>query len=160
MAGLYPFDTLDPEDPGMKLCIDATFRTWTKLGTGLWSGWCLPWASILRVHAGHPQAAVAMLQAWDRFYSDEGHGSHHNPVRPGFAAAGGGRGIMQMDGQCGAATAVMELLVHEVNGKVLFFRGCPPEWQEVAFENIALSDGRRVSGRRIGGIAETWHPAP
>ena len=40
---------------------------------------------------------------------------------------------------------------HEVNGKVEFFRGCPESWREVSFENIALSDGSRVNGRRIYG---------
>ena len=48
----------------------------------------------------------------------------------------------------------MELMVHEVNGKTEYFRGCPASWKEVSFENIALSDGRRVSGRRTGGRVE------
>ena len=40
---------------------------------------------------------------------------------------------------------------YEVNGKTEFFRGCPAEWRDVSFENIALSDGRRVCGRRLDG---------
>lgn len=67
-----------------------------------------------------------------------------------FAGSGDGQ-IMQMDGQCAAATAVLEMMVHEVNGKVEFFKGCPESWREVSFENVALSDGRRMSGRRVGG---------
>ena len=58
---------------------------------------------------------------------------------------------MQMDGQCAAATAVLEMMVHEVGGKTEFFRGCPESWREVSFENVALSDGTRVSGKRIDG---------
>ena len=58
-----------------------------------------------------------------------------------------------MDGQCSFAAAVLELMAHEVNGKTEFFRGCPPEWKDVSFENVALSDGRRVSGRRLDGKA-------
>ena len=42
---------------------------------------------------------------------------------------------------------------HEVNGKTEFFRGCPPEWRDVSFENVALSNGRRVCGRRVDGKA-------
>ena len=60
---------------------------------------------------------------------------------------------MQMDGQCAAVTAVLELLAHERNGKVEFFRGCPTEWKNVSFENLALSDGRRVKGCRVNGVA-------
>ena len=59
--------------------------------------------------------------------------------------------IMQMDGQCAATTAVMEMMAHEVGGEVEFFRGCPEAWREVSFENLALSDGRRVSGFRANG---------
>ena len=40
-----------------------------------------------------------------------------------------------------------------LNGKTEFFRGCPQEWKDVSFENVALSDGRRVSGRRVDGRA-------
>ena len=58
---------------------------------------------------------------------------------------------MQMDGQCAAAAAVLEMMVHEVNGRPEFFRGCPESWREVSFENVALSDGRRASARRVAG---------
>ena len=63
----------------------------------------------------------------------------------------GRKTIMQMDGQCAATTAVMEMMAHEVGGKVEFSRGCPDSWREVSFENLALSDGRRVSGSRVDG---------
>ena len=156
MAGLYPFDTIDLSDADVRRTVEATYRTWTGKGTGFWTGWCVPWASILHTHAAHPVAAVHLLRAWDGFYCDDGHGSHHNAVRDGFTAWTHGNGIMQMDGQCAAATAVMELLVHEVNGKVEYFRGCPAGWKDVSFENIRLSDGTAVSGRRVDGKVEIF----
>ena len=55
--------------------------------------------------------------------------------------------IMQMDGMCGAAASVLELMVHEVGGETCRFRGCPEEWETVSFENILLSDGTRASGQ-------------
>ena len=149
MAGLYPFDTIDVE--ANRGIIDETYSTWHLRGTGMWTGWCVPWASILNLHVGNDRAAVELLRCWDAYYCDDGHGSHHNAINPGFTQWNGGLGVMQMDGQCAAVTAVMELLVHEVNGKVEFFKGCPPDWKEVSFENIRLSDGRKVSGRRVNG---------
>lgn len=160
MAGFYPFDTIDMTKDQRTL--ERTYHTWIMRGTGQWTGWCVPWASILHTHVGNSYAAVRMLQDWDYYFCNPGHGSHHDGFVHGFTVFGrGGYGpignevrhdVMQMDGACAAATAVMELLVHEVNGKVEFFKGCPPEWKEVSFENIALSDGRRVSGHRIGGV--------
>ena len=159
MAGLYPFDTLDLSDRKMRDIVAKTYGTWVARGTGYWSGWCVPWASILNTHVGNAQAAVEFLRSWDAYFCNPGHGSLHNAYAPGFSTftifgsfAGSGDGqIMQMDGQCAAATAVLEMMAHEVNGKVEFFKGCPESWREVSFENLALSDGRRVNGRRIDG---------
>ena len=151
MAGFYPFDTIDLSDPAARNVMRATYRTWTMRGPGLWSGWSVPWASILQTHAGNAHAAVHYLRAWGDFYCDDGYGSHHDAVRPGFSEMMGRPKIMQMDGMCAAVTAIMELMVHDVNGKSEFFRGCPASWIDVSFENIRLSDGRRASGRRVNG---------
>ena len=151
MAGFYPFDTIDLSDPAARNIMRATYRTWTMRGPGLWSGWSVPWASILQTHAGNAHAAVHYLRAWADFYCDDGYGSHHDAVRPGFSEMMGRPKIMQMDGMCAAVTAIMELMVHDVNGKSEFFRGCPASWIDVSFENIRLSDGRRASGRRVNG---------
>ena len=160
MAGYYPFDTIDlSTEDGQKVAWN-TYSRWVEKGTGYWTGWCVPWASILHTHVGNASAAVELLRSWDAYFCNPGHGSLHNAYAPGFSSwtisgsfAGSGAGqIMQMDGQCAATTAVMELLVHEVNGKVEFFRGCPVEWTDVSFENIALSDGTRVSGSRVDGV--------
>ena len=72
-------------------------------------------------------------------------------MRDGFTKWTHGESVMQMDGQCAATAAVLEMMAHEVNGKVEFFRGCPDSWREVSFENLALSDGTRVSARRVDG---------
>ena len=167
MAGLYPFDTLDISDKATRDVAAKTYSTWVYQGTGCWTGWCVPWASILNTHVGNAQAAVGMLHAWDAYFCNPGHGSLHNAYAPGFSTftvfgsfAGSGDGqIMQMDGQCAAAAAVLELMAHEVNGKVEFFKGCPESWREVSFENLALSDGRRVGGKRVDGKVSVT-PAP
>ena len=162
MACYYPFDIVDFSAPGAYDVAAKTYANWVERGYGKWTGWCVPWASILNTHVGNTTAAVELIRAWDAFFCNPGHGSLHNAYAPGFTAwtisgsfANSGAGqIMQMDGQCAVATAVMELLAHEVNGKVEFFKGCPQGWKEVAFENLALSDGRRVSGRRVNGKVE------
>ena len=154
MAGLYPFDTIDLGKEAARKAANATYDTWVMKGTGLWSGWSVPWASILHTHFGHADAAADKLRAWDRYYTNSGHGSCYDTQIPGFSVLIGSD-IMQMDGQCAAVTAVMEMMAHEVNGKVEFFRGCPESWKEVSFENIRLSDGTSVSGSRINGVVKT-----
>ena len=41
-------------------------------------------------------------------------------------------------------------------GEPRFFRGCPESWKDVSFENVALSDGRRASGRRRDGVVSIF----
>ena len=151
MAALYPFDIIDFADKAARGDAYETYGNWVYKGTGEWSGWCVPWASILHTHFGKADAAAYMIRAWKTFYNNPGHGSLHDAFREGFTVMCGRKTIMQMDGQCAATTAIMEMMVHEVGGKVEFFRGCPESWREVSFENIALSDGRRVSGSRVDG---------
>ena len=151
LAGLYPFDTIPmTHGPDLKV-VRESYRTWIYKGTGEWSGWCVPWASILHTHMGHAEAAVHALHSWKTFYNNPGHGSLHDAFRPGYTVFLSSPTVMQMDGQCAAVTAVMELMAHEINGEVKFFRGCPESWKTVSFENLALSDGTRVDGRRIDG---------
>ena len=162
MAGLYPFDILDLDDAAVRKDVVETYRTWTENGTGNWTGWCVPWASILNTHVGNATAAGELLRCWDAYYCNLGHGSLHNAYAPGFTSrtifgsfAGSGEGqIMQMDGQCAAVSAILEMMVHEVNGKEEYFKGCPISWRRVAFENVLTSSGRRVSGVRENGKVE------
>ena len=151
MAGLYPFDTVAAADGTNPPVVGMTYKRWVMMGTGFWSGWCVPWASVLHTHLGSADAAVHALRSWKTFYNNPGHGSLHDAFRPGFTVMMGRPTVMQMDGQCAAVTAVMELMAHEVGGKVFFFRGCPGSWKDVSFENLALSDGTRVRGRRVNG---------
>ena len=155
MAGFYPFDTLDLADPETASVAKSTYLTWVTKGMGAWTGWCVPWAAILNLHVGNADAAAHLLRTWDTFFCDDGHGSHHDSVRDGFTLFNFRKKIMQMDGQCAAVTAVMEMMAHEVNGKVEFFRGCPDSWTDVSFENIRLSDGTSVSGSRVNGVVKT-----
>ncbi len=141
MAGLYPFDVIPMlTDEDLDL-VGRTYGQWAKMGTGKWCGWCIPWASILHTHVGDPDMAVSRLHEWLRVYCNAGRGSMCYPNRR----------IMQMDGQCATVSAILEMLVHEVDGKVDYFRGCPKEWREVRFENVLMPDGTRVSGSRIDG---------
>ncbi len=151
MAGLFPFDVVDLADPSAKSAVDRTYAKWREKGTSYWTGWCVPWAAVLELHVGNADGAVGMLRAWENHFCDDGHGSHHNSVRDGFTKWTHGESVMQMDGQCAATAAVLEMMAHDVNGKVEFFRGCPDSWREVSFENLALSDGTRVSATRVDG---------
>ena len=154
LAGLYPFDTLPLSDPTVFDVVRKTYDNWIYKGTGEWTGWCVPWASIIHTHLGNAEAAAHALHSWKTFFNNPGHGSLHDAFYDGYTVMMGRPTIMQMDGQCASVAAVLEMMAHEIEGKTIFFRGCPESWQDVAFENLALSDGTRVNGRRSAGVIE------
>ena len=151
LAGIYPFDTLASADGKNPDFVRAAYSHWVVKGSGEWTGWCLPWAAIIHVQLGNPDAAAHTLRTWKTFFNNPGHGSLHDAFRWGYTMYSGRPTIMQMDGACAAVTATLEMMAHETGGKVEFFKGCPESWKDVSFENLALSDGRRVNGRRLNG---------
>jgi hypothetical protein len=151
LAGIYPFDTIDMSCGEEAKAVRKAYDKWVEEGHGAWVGWSCGWASAIHVCMSNSVAAVEMLRSWRRFFCDEGFGSHHNAVHEGWTSYVNGRSVMQMDGHMGVVAAILELMVNEENGKPVFFKGCPQYWNEVSFENIALSDGRRVSGWRKNG---------
>ena len=109
---------------------------------------------------------MKLLHDFDEYFTNPGHAPRCFAWKPGFCQFVSstpklgkdgrhlGHEVLDMDGLLSACAAVMEMMAHDVNGKPEFFRGCPDEWKDVSFENIALSDGRRVSGRRMDGKVE------
>src|SRR5205814_1225870 len=114
-AGLYPWDVIDLRDNHWKEIVKNTYDWWNYKGMGLWSGWCIPWAAMLHARVGSPEMSQAMMDYWQDIYTNQGHGTAHDPniLRRNVISsnpdpmtgrgAGGNRGeIMQMDAGMGA----------------------------------------------------------
>jgi hypothetical protein len=168
LAGLFRFDIFDLSDPATAVTVKKTYETWDARGTLAWTGWCVPWASVLNIHVGRADRAAKLLRDFDEYFTNPGHAPLCNGWKPGFRSMPSrprlgkdgrhlGHEILDMDGLLSACAAVMEMMAHDVNGKTEFFRGCPAEWKNVSFENLVLSDGRRVNGRRVDGKSSIEH---
>jgi len=57
LAGITPFDVIDPVDPAWADICQRSARRWIEKGMGLWTGWCMPWAASLHARFGHTVAA-------------------------------------------------------------------------------------------------------
>lgn len=90
LAGLYPFDIFDLERPEYRDLIEKSFAHWIAQGMGQWSGWCVPWAAILHLRLGNGEAAELLLETWERLFTNEGHGTLHDPAFPGITLLGTG----------------------------------------------------------------------
>ncbi len=169
LAGIAPFDTLDLDDEAWRPVIDRSMGHWIRMGMGLWSGWCMSWASMLHSRVGNGEGAELMLELWRRVFTNEGRASMHDAVfngvtlmgAPPLVAAGSppadGKGStgaailreaerMQMDGAMGSVAAVQEMLLHDRGGVLRVFRGVPASWPWVSFQRFRAPGGFIVSG--------------
>jgi alpha-L-fucosidase 2 len=158
LGSITPFDTIDPEAPEWRSIIRRSLREWVLRGTGRWSGWCLTWASTINSHVGNPEAAVHFIEVFDRFFTNEGGGTVHDPCVPGFTLpiCGGNAeendDIMQMDGGMGAVTAVQEMFLHTRRGVNHLFAGAPRNWKDTSFSGMRTDGAFLVSARRKRGV--------
>ncbi|MDQ5850721.1 MAG: hypothetical protein M3380_01370, partial [Chloroflexota bacterium] len=155
LGAIYPFCTVDPNDPSLQFLIHNTIDHWVGRGAGAWTGWCIPWASILCARCNLVDAAVAWLHWWKEVFTNEGHGTLHNAHFPGCSVFGGvrslagpadgqNREIMQIDAGMGAITAICELLVQCRGDTVAVLPRVPQHWRTFSFDGIRVEGAFRV----------------
>lgn len=160
LAGIFPFDIFDLDDPEWREIIEHSLNRWIHFGMSHWSGWCIPWASIISTRVGNADAAEFILEFWERFFVNEGRGTLHDCHVAGLNLMGrssieenfkGGRDVIQFDAAGGAVEAIYEMLCHERLGTTYIFRGAPKRWLDVSFKGIRSTDGVLVSATRKDG---------
>jgi hypothetical protein len=163
LAGITPFDTFDFDDPEWQGVQSRSLNHWVLTGPGLWSGWCVPWASMLHTRVGNADAAELWLDIWQRVFTNVGHGTLHDVDVPGFSlmgrrvnlatdACGGRSEIMQMDAGMSCTAAIHEMLLHERRGVHVLFGGAPARWQDVGFTGMRAGGACLLSARRRKGV--------
>ena len=160
LAGIFPFDTIPLDDPSWHEAVSNAFATWLHYGPAYWSGWCVPWASILSARVGNADAAEFLLEFWERFFINEGRGTLHDCCVGGLNMMGRPpleedtrhfRDIIQFDAAGGATEAIFEMLCQERRGVTYLFRGAPKRWLDVSFDGIRTTGGVIVSATRRDG---------
>jgi alpha-L-fucosidase 2 len=151
LAGIYPFDTLRPDDPEHVRLLRSSLRRWVRMGMGLWTGWCMPWAATLHARTGNGEMAVLLLETFRRVFMRPGYASTHDGRISGFTVMDGRADIMQVEGACAAAAAVMELLAHTSGGVTRLFPSIPADWRAASFEGLRVEGGFLVSAAMTDG---------
>lgn len=146
LAAIFPFASIDPLLPEHSETVANSLHYWARMGAGQWTGWCLPWASVLCSRFNLPDAAVAWLHWLLDNYTNEGWGTRHNADFAGTAAFDDGslasdawmseNEVMQMDATMGFITAITELLVQNRRDGLHILPRLPRRWKELSFDGI------------------------
>ena len=162
LGGIYPFVTYDPAAPEHKPIVQGSINRWVNRGMGMWSGWCVPWASTIFARTSNTETAVSILHYWNENFVNEGRGTSHNANKLGMSIFGQPiynklpegapkNEIMQLDAGFGALSAVFELLVQSREDGIYVLPDLHYEWKELSFENIRAEGAFQISARVSGG---------
>ena len=169
LATIYPFCTINPFDPAHQKIVARSLNRWNTLGAGNWTGWCVPWASILCSRCGLPDAAMSWLHLLAEQFTNEGHAALHNADAAGVFAWDDGslawpnhrKGadyhsyeIMQMDAAMGAISSILELIVSCRDGVIHIADSLPKGWRELEFAKVRTEGGFILNGHFRHGRAE------
>jgi hypothetical protein len=152
LASIYPFKTIEPFTPQHNTIAEKSYWKWVHTGAGGWTGWCIPWASIIHGRMGKTEAAVSWLYYWKQNFVNEGRGTLHNATNNGMSVMNepvwqkgipGSRNheIMQLDAGFGAVSAVLDLLVQERPDGVHILPNRHWQWKELSFKRIRTAGG-------------------
>ncbi|MDZ7608169.1 MAG: hypothetical protein U5K79_21905 [Cyclobacteriaceae bacterium] len=158
LAGIYPFDVIDPLNPETRGVVRATYDNWIRKGAGVWSGWCVPWAAILHNRNNEPEAAVSWLHYWYQNFLNEGRGTLHNAAFGGISNISSpgwhnipeierNREVMQLDAGFGALSAVLDLLVYQKQGTIYVLPKIHRDWRKFDFSGIAVEGGFLIGAK-------------
>jgi len=158
LGGIWPFMTFDPLDQDHFTITRNTLFNWVLKGPGRWSGWCVPWASIINSRVNNVRAAVDWLHWWNNNFTNEGRGTLHNAAfkgsstidSPDYSLFPPGRPhgeIMQLDAGFGALSAIYEILIQNRRGTLYVLPEIPFTWKELSFENILTEGAFLISAK-------------
>lgn len=160
LGAICPFDSFDIYAEEWMPVIARSVDHWIMKGSGTWSGWCVPWASMIHSRLGNSDMAEMLLETWLRVFTNEGYGSLHDCNVSGFSIMGASnfgnifpsRGeFMQMDGCMGAVTAVQDMLMHSRRGVTYVLPGVPRGWKNVSFNDMPAEGGFLISAEKESG---------
>lgn len=156
IIGLYPFNLITTEN-GEKATqvIDASLRSWDKLGTSQWCGYSFSWMSCLRARVGDAEGAIKNLEIFVKAFVLR-NGFHVNGDQTKSGYSGFTYRPFTLEGNFLASQAVHEILLQswsptpgQINtGVIRIFPAVPKKWADAAFTDLRAEGGYKVSGIR------------
>jgi len=151
LVGIYPLAVIDPwRSSGEAATARASIAELDALGSDLWMGYSFAWLACLKARCGDGNGALAALRTYaDGFLLPN---SFH--ANGDFAGKGYSKAVFRaftLEGNCGAAAAIHEMLLQSHNGVVRLFPAVPADWYDVAFDGMLASGAVAVAARMAAG---------
>lgn len=130
LFALYPDHAINKNTPELMQAAKVTLERRLSKGGGH-TGWSCAWLTALYARLGDGEAAVKMLR---KLFVDSTRDNLFDSHPP-----------FQIDGNFGAAAAIVEMLMQSHNGEIELFPACPKEYLPLSFRGLKARGGKTVS---------------
>jgi len=130
--------------------VERSMHCYEYNGTGEWTGWSFPYASLIASRVGRGEMAGYMLKLYLESFTMpngmhvngdwRGHGVSHYHYRP-----------FTMEAECAATSAVTEMLLQSWGGRIRLFPAVPPSWLDCSFDGLLAEGAITVGAERRAG---------
>ncbi len=156
MQGLFPFDTLDLDDPYWKTVVRHSMDKMLEVGPLYWASYSFSWMSILHTRMGDADAAELNVDLFNRFFKNKGGGTQVFTATPGLLPSTSNYfdadiEAHTLDGGMGALTAIQQMLLHSRNGVQYIFHGTPERWRTASFKDMKSEGAFLISSEKKEG---------
>jgi len=135
LMGVYPLGVLSIHNERSRVLIGTTLQHLRRMGTGEWTGWAFPWASLIAARADLPNMAWQMLDLYGRAFIAP-NTLHINGDPRIFGISLFDYSPMTLEAGFAAAAAVMELLLQSYGGVIRVFPAVPDHWHDACFADL------------------------
>ncbi len=150
LMGIYPLGVLNPDDEDQRRLIERSLRHLRRQGTGQWTGWSFPWASLIAARAGLPNMAWQMLDIYCRCFIAP-NSLHINGDPRRFGPSQFEYSPMTLEAGFAAAAALMEMLLQSYGELIRVFPALPDHWHDAYFDDLRAEGAFLVSSLLRGG---------
>jgi len=149
---IFPMSDVSIEgDEAERRCIERSIHLLEHRGTGEWTGWSFPYASLIASRVGRGEMAAYML----RLYAESfvlPNGFHVNGDWRGHGISLYHYQPYTMEAECAATAAVTEMLLQSWGGRIRIFPAIPAHWRDASFRGLLAEGAVEVSAVRRDGL--------
>lgn len=130
--------------------IAKSIENWIFQGTGEWTGWSFPYASLIASRVRLRTQALNELRIYKQAFIWP-NGFHVNGDYHRYGYSIHDYQPFTMEAECAFTDAVNSMLLQSWGGKVRIFPSVPDSWKDVSFENLRAQGGFLISAEMVNG---------
>jgi alpha-L-fucosidase 2 len=148
---IFPGGDLNVEgSPADRELIAKSIENWIFQGTGEWTGWSFPYASLIASRIRRRNQALNELEIYKQAFVWP-NGFHVNGDYHGYGYSTHEYQPYTMEAECAFTAAVNGMLLQSWGGKIRIFPSVPESWKNVSFKNLRAQVGFLVSAEMVNG---------